>query len=135
MKIFIWSEFAFLMMFLYKLENFISLPPGCFCHFYMFVMNKLFYSESARLRGRVDFHDAVITCRADSNPVNPSSSFVFSLPLPHSILSILTLIQTCLTSLPSSGISTTPSSCFPHIIKPLIMYRSLLITPFYPYSV
>lgn len=27
-----------------KTENFYILPPACFCHFYMFVMNKLFYS-------------------------------------------------------------------------------------------
>lgn len=35
--------------------NFYILPPGCFCHFYMFVMNKLFYSECTRLRECVDF--------------------------------------------------------------------------------
>lgn len=30
--------------------NFYILSPGCLCHFYMFVMNKLFYSECTRLR-------------------------------------------------------------------------------------
>lgn len=29
--------------------NFYILSPGCLCHFYMFVMNKLFYSECTRL--------------------------------------------------------------------------------------
>lgn len=29
--------------------NFYILSPGCLCHFYMFVMNKLFYSECIRL--------------------------------------------------------------------------------------
>ena len=29
--------------------NFYILSPGCFCHFYMFVMNKMFYSECTRL--------------------------------------------------------------------------------------
>lgn len=35
--------------------NFYIWTPGCFCHFYMFVLNKLFYSESVRMRECVDF--------------------------------------------------------------------------------
>lgn len=47
------DENAFLTMALealYKLEIFISYHLAVFCHFYMFVMNKLFYSECIRLK-------------------------------------------------------------------------------------
>lgn len=36
--------------------NFYIWTPGCFCHFYMFVMNKLFYSECVRMRECFHFY-------------------------------------------------------------------------------
>lgn len=50
----IWSEYAFLMMVLYKLEIFLS-GHLVVCRFSMFVMNKLSYSECVRLSVCVAF--------------------------------------------------------------------------------